>query len=124
MSELSRFLANRLGNYGEQVDFSRAIGASPGTVNKWISGENTPNFESCLRIASYFKVEPRVIFKMAGKLDYYQLYLRQFKKLEFQAQLHARLQHLLDSGLDEEVETLVRELESRLTTREDEVRGD
>ena len=112
MSKLAKFLTRRLESYGAQVDFSRQTGTSPGTINKWMSGENTPNFESCLLIADYFEADPAQVFKMAGKLNYYRLYLRHFDKIQHQTKLHARLQFLLDNGLEEYVEALLNDLEA------------
>lgn len=115
MSKLAKFLTRKLESYGAQVDFSRQTGTSPGTINKWMSGENTPNFESCLLIADYFETDPAKIFKMAGKLNYYRLYLRHFDRIQHQTKLHARLQQLLDKGLEHTVEDLLNELEANHT---------
>jgi transcriptional regulator with XRE-family HTH domain len=112
LSKLAKFLTRRLESYGAQVDFSRQTGTSPGTINKWMSGENTPNFESCLLIADYFEADPSRVFKMADKLNYYRLYIRHFDKIQHQTKLHARLQYLLDSGLEHNVEDVLNELES------------
>ena len=112
MSKLAKFLTRKLASYGAQVDFSRQTGTSPGTINKWMSGENTPNFESCLLIADYFEADPAQVFKMADKLNYYRLYIRHFDKIQHQTKLHARLQFLLDNGLEECVETLLNDLEA------------
>ncbi len=111
MSKLSRFLTRSLESYGAQVDFSKQTGTSPGTINKWMSGENTPNFESCLLIADYFETDPARVFKMADKLNYYRLYIRHFDKIQHQTKLHARLQYLLDSGLEHSIEVLLDGLE-------------
>jgi transcriptional regulator with XRE-family HTH domain len=112
LSKLAKFLTRKLESYGAQVDFSRQTGTSPGTINKWMSGENTPNFESCLLIADYFEADPARVFRMAGKLNYYQLYIRHFDKIQHQTKLHARLQFLLDNGLEQCVEDLLNELEA------------
>ena len=77
-----------------------------------MSGENTPNFESCLLIADYFEADPARVFKMAGKLNYYRLYLHHFDKVQHQTKLHARLQFLLDSGLEHSIEDVLNELET------------
>ncbi len=77
-----------------------------------MSGENTPNFESCLLIADYFEADPTQVFKMAGKLNYYRLYLHHFDKVQHQTKLHARLQYLLDSGFEHSVEDVLNELET------------
>ena len=114
MTKLAKFLTRQLESYGAQVDFSRNTGTSPGTINKWMSGENTPNCESCLLIAEYFAVDPTRVFKMAGKLNYYHLYLRHFDKVQYQTRLHERLQHLLDSGHEQDVESILSDIESEL----------
>jgi len=93
------------------MEFAAEIGTSPGGVNKWISGENTPNFESCLRIALHFDVDPIQVFKMAERLDYVRLYRRHVESLTFHHELHARLQALLDVGLSEEVDRKLRQIE-------------
>jgi transcriptional regulator with XRE-family HTH domain len=112
MSNLAGFLMRKLETYGAQLDFSRKTGISPGTITKWTSGQNSPNFESCLLIADYFHTDPTRIFKMVGKLNYYRLYLRHFDKLKHQAKLHSRLQQLLESGLEDRVEDFLSELEA------------
>lgn len=122
MSKLAKFLTRRLESYGAQVDFSRQTGTSPGTINKWMSGENTPNFESCLLIADYFEADPTRVFKMAGKLNYYRLYVRHFDKIQHQTKLHARLQYLLDSGFEHSVEDVLNELELNQDVHPEEVK--
>lgn len=67
MTQLAKFLSSRLGDYGKQREFARHIGCSPGTVNKWLTGENAPNFEGCLKIAGFFNLEPESVFRLAGK---------------------------------------------------------
>jgi transcriptional regulator with XRE-family HTH domain len=122
LSKLAKFLTRRLESYGAQVDFSRQTGTSPGTINKWMSGENTPNFESCLLIADYFEADPTRVFKMAGKLNYYRLYVRHFDKIQHQTKLHARLQYLLDSGFEHSVEDVLNELELNQDVHPEEVK--
>jgi len=112
MSKFSRFLAGVLSSRGSQSEVARAIGASPGTVTKWLSGENVPNFESCLRLADYLNMEPSLILKLVGNLEYYRLYLRLFKQVEFQTDLHSRLQSLIDRGYSEMVDSALYRLES------------
>lgn len=85
MSEFSRFLSERLRDYGSQLGFSKAAKISPGTVTKWLSGENTPNFESCLIISEYFRIDPLRLFRMIGRVDYYHLYVRHFRTGELRA---------------------------------------
>lgn len=41
-----------------QIDISKAIGASRGTVSKWLSGDAEPNHEYTLRLAEVFDVHP------------------------------------------------------------------
>jgi len=122
LSKLAKFLTRRLESYGAQVDFSRQTGTSPGTINKWMSGENTPNFESCLLIADYFEADPTRVFKMAGKLNYYRLYVRHFDKIQHQTKLHARLQYLLDSGFEHSVEDVLNALELSQDVRPEKVK--
>lgn len=111
MSNLPGFLSRKFEGYGTQLDFSRKTGISPGTISKWTSGENTPNFESCLLIADYFHTDPARIFTMVGKLHYYRLYLRHFDRLEYQAKLHSRMQLLLEKGLEHRIDDFLSELE-------------
>ncbi len=117
MSQLSKFLRERLSDRGSQLRLAEALGTSPGTVTKWVSGENTPNFESCLRLADYLGVEPARIFRLTGKMDYYQLYLRAFKRAELQTRLHTRLQNLLDGGHIADVEDVLARLEKASVTK-------
>ncbi|WP_201550911.1 XRE family transcriptional regulator [Psychrobacter fjordensis] len=41
-----------------QIDISKAIGASRGTVSKWLSGDAEPNHEYMLRLAEVLDVHP------------------------------------------------------------------
>jgi len=54
-----------------QIDISKAIGASRGTVSKWLSGDAEPNHEYMLRLAEVFDVHPDWI--MEGD-NYYATY--------------------------------------------------
>ncbi len=73
---LSDFLKEKLQGRGTQASFARSTKISDGTVSKWAKGEieRAPNFENCLRIAAYFKVEPVHIFEMADRPDYLVLF--------------------------------------------------
>ena len=114
MNKLGRFLKKRLSDYGKQLHFARETGFSPGTVTKWINGENTPNFENCLIIADYFDLDPGRVFKMAGKLNYYRLFQRLVKRAEVQAKLFERFQKLIDEGMEKDLDKLLDNLESQL----------
>lgn len=113
MINLPRFLGEQLSDYGRQLEFAREVHISPGTVSKWMSGENTPNFESCLRIAAYFHVNPVRVFKMAGRIDYYRLYSKIFESLEWHDELYGRLQALLASGHAAEIDKVFSKIEKR-----------
>ena len=54
-----------------QIDISKAIGASRGTVSKWLSGDAEPNHEYTLRLAEVLDVHPDWI--MEGE-NYYANY--------------------------------------------------
>jgi transcriptional regulator with XRE-family HTH domain len=112
MGKLAEFLTCKLDSYGAQVEFARQTGISPGTIDKWMTSQNTPNFENCLIIADYFKTKPAQIFGMAGKFTYHRLFLRHFDQSAREAKLHSRLQRLLDSGLEDSVEAMFSEFES------------
>lgn len=118
VNKLGRFLTKELSDYGKQVHFARETKFSPGTVTKWVKGENVPNFENCLIIADYFDLDPGRVFKMAGKLDYFRLYQRLLKRAQYQVELCERFQKLIDEGMEKDLETILSSLESQLTDSE------
>jgi transcriptional regulator with XRE-family HTH domain len=105
-------LTQKLEGYGAQLAFARQIGISPGTINKWMTGQNTPNFESCLLIAEYFAISPAQIFRMAGKFNYHRLYFGHLDQSPRETKLHLQLQRLLDSGLEDCVEEILNKFEA------------
>ena len=117
MDTLSEFLKNRLSDRGKQSSFSRRIGVSQATASRWVSGDNVPDFESCLRIADYFKLDPLEVFEVAGKSEYERLYKKFFPDYEPKqldesdiykdpkhAEIHSKIQQMLLRGMDERVE--------------------
>jgi len=73
---LCEWIQGKLSGRGTQAHFARKSGISSGTVSKWAQGEmdRAPNFENCLRIASYFQVPPEQIFEMAERPEYGKLF--------------------------------------------------
>ena len=75
--KLAEFMKEQLaGKRGSQARFVRKAEISEGTVSKWAQGgmDRAPNFENCLRIAVYFKVQPAEVFEMAERPEYGRLF--------------------------------------------------
>ncbi len=123
-STIPELLEDRLNKRGAQEHLARSLGLSASTISGWKNG-SIPDFESCLRIADYFKIDPVEVFQMAGKPEYGDLYRKFFPDYEptklterdlypeiLHAEIHERVQGLLNKGLQDEVGSQIDILES------------
>ena len=65
MNALQDFLNQKFTDKS-QADAARRMDISEATISRWVNNAVTPKFEQCLKLAKYFKVDPREIFKMIG----------------------------------------------------------
>lgn len=120
------FLRSKFKDRGEQAKAARKIGLSQTAFSRWVSGVSDPDFESCLRIARYFKISPIEIFEMAGLDSYTELFASffpehvaaykvtiddVFPKREH-ARAHAVLQDILENYRDDVGERTIEILDS------------
>ena len=130
---LSDFLIERFRHRGEQAKFCRKTGIESGSITKWKKGK-PPDFENCLKISDYFKLDPLKVFEMAGKPGFIDLYKRFFP--EYQPKTlteedlyddlqdcdeHRTLQQALELGSGREVHFTVNRLLARALVRSSQV---
>ena len=114
MSELSDYLKKRLERRGNRASLARRLKISEATVTRWVLGQTEPGFENYIQIAEYFELDPRAVFRMAGRADFETLYDRTFPEFrkthiseedlykdETHSELHRRVQTLLSRGRTE-----------------------
>lgn len=124
MTKLGEYLKKRLVKRGDRAAFARRLKISEATVTRWFLGQSEPGFENCVQIADYFDVDPREIFRIAGRKDMELLYERSFPeyrrlnisepdlyKDETHSDLHRRIQKLLERGRMDKLAAHVRLLE-------------
>lgn len=124
MSELSEYLKRGLGRRGDRASLARRLKISEATVTRWVLGQTEPGFENYIQIADYFELDPREVFRMAGRADLDTLYNRTFPefrkthiseedlyKNETHSDLHRRVQTLLNHGGTDKLAAHVRLLE-------------
>jgi len=78
VKKLAEFLGERLAERGTSASFARRLSVSQATVTRWVMGKSEPHFESCIRIADYFEIDPREVFQLADKPGFEELYNRTF----------------------------------------------
>jgi PAS domain S-box-containing protein len=133
MSDLSEFLSKRLSRRGDRASLARRLQVGEATVTKWAAGKTTPPFDKCFLIAEYCHVNPRDIFRMAGRPDFRDLYDRTFPEFgksplreedlyerDDHCNLHRRVQALLDSGRSSRLALSIRQLEEQCALIESE----
>ncbi|MDA2934539.1 helix-turn-helix domain-containing protein [Acidobacteria bacterium AH-259-D05] len=122
MTEFQKFVEKRTQDRGSQGKLARKLKVSTSTITMWKRG-SSPEFESCLRIADHFKIDPLKIFGMAERDDYAELYKKFFPDYEpknlteedlyenpVHAKFHAQLQDNLNSGVDDIEQIVTRDL--------------
>jgi len=68
--ELKDFLKERLAaKGGTQAKASRTMKVSEAAISRWMDGRSEPEYETCLRLASYLGVDPREIFDKVTRRD-------------------------------------------------------
>ena len=114
MTRLSDFLAKELKDYGAPARLARTIKISPATISHWASGKMTPDFDSCLKLAQYYELEPHQVFEMAHRPEFTTRYRelvamthstkekRGNRRKPEHVRAHLDLQRILDSGGTEE----------------------
>lgn len=116
MTRLTRFLREEFEARGRQAHFCRQVHIEPSAVTKWKKHGDTPNFESCLKIAAYFQMDPYEIFTWAERPDYVSLARRldipggdprgvqeaDLYPVPQDAEQHRMLQELIEAGYGEE----------------------
>jgi transcriptional regulator with XRE-family HTH domain len=50
----------------DQAGLAKRLGRSQATVSRWVSGDTTPDYESCLRLARIIGVPARRVLQAAG----------------------------------------------------------
>lgn len=50
----------------KQSELADRVGVSAAQVSRWISGENRPERDNCLKLAAVFDVEPNYVLSLAG----------------------------------------------------------
>jgi PAS domain S-box-containing protein len=78
MSDLPEFLRQRLNRRGDRTTLARRLQVREATVTRWFTGKSIPPFDKCILIAEFCNVDPRDIFKMAGRIEFEALYDRTF----------------------------------------------
>src|SRR5579862_1971286 len=130
---LSDFLKKRLSRHGDRTSLARRLQVREATVTRWFTGKTTPPFDKCVMIAEYLDVDPRHIFRMAGRVDFVSLFDRTFPDFQKPSlseedlynnddhcKLHRRVQALLDTGRLPKVAAYVRQLEEQRALSESE----
>ena len=123
---LEEYLNEAFRERGAQARFSRATGIESGTVTKWKEGKPA-DFVSCLRIARFFKEDPERVFDLAGKPEFKGLYRPFFPRYQKQdlsetdlyasptdAEIHRRIQQLLDAGMGLQADSLTEDFARRI----------
>jgi PAS domain S-box-containing protein len=124
VKKLAKVLGERLAERGTSASFARRLSVSQATVTRWVMGKSEPDFESCIRIADYFEIDPRQVFQLADKPGFEELYNRTFPeykranlsshdlyKDDEHSNLHTRIQKLLERGRGDKVDAHVQLLE-------------
>lgn len=135
MSKISEYLKKRLSRRGKRTSFAQRLGVTDATVSRWAQGLSLPDFESCLKISRYFQLDPREVFELAGKSEYEELYSEFFPEFRAgrlseddiysdhgDANLHRRLQSLIERGQSEKIEVQIDLLEAQEELLESEER--
>jgi len=121
--KISDYLAEQLKERGKRTSFAKQIGVTDPTVARWLSGRSLPDFESCLRIARHFKLDPAKIFRMAGRPNYEELYSVFFRDRDLaqeaqpyegdeDIELHKKLQTLIKQGALSKIKSQIELLEA------------
>jgi len=72
-----------MANDVSQKELANAVGVSPSAVNKWVTGQNSPDIEMLAKICEYFQVPFSEILGNNGEeplTDLDRLVIRQYKK--------------------------------------------
>ena len=114
--DFSKFINIELADRGAQASLAASQNFSASTISGWRKGR-LPDFESCLKLAIHFKMDPKEIFEITGQEEYNRLYERFLPDYQptvateadlysnlLHAKLHANLQTLIESGSEEEIE--------------------
>ena len=117
-SQLIDYLESQWKERGTQRTFTRKMRLSEGAPSKWKAGQ-APDFESCLKIAQYYRLDPYQVFEWAGRKEFREL--AQFLGIEGGmppepwrlytepklAELHRQLDVLTAAGLSGPAEELI-----------------
>lgn len=109
---------------GNQAALARAIGRNIAAVTRWFEGTAKPDLPSCLAIADHYNLDPLTVMRVAEvrerDIEQFQRYAGNerpdARRLygSRHAAIHEAVQRLLDSGLEDPVSRLVRDLAEAL----------
>ena len=65
-----------------QSELARELGVKQPTVHRWVTGESSPPTKKLAEIATYFKVDPLLLFREYGNQAQYLGILSRLRKLD------------------------------------------